>query len=46
MKVFIADSFDAMSRQAAEDLLAITETLKSPLLSPASGDSPAGKLEL
>lgn len=42
MKLFIADTYEAMSKQAADDLIAIVQKISNPLISPASGDSPAG----
>jgi galactosamine-6-phosphate isomerase len=40
--MLIADSYEKMSKLAAEDLVVITQSLQHPLISPASGDSPAG----
>ncbi|MEO8764484.1 MAG: glucosamine-6-phosphate deaminase [Ginsengibacter sp.] len=42
MKIFVGDSYEAMSRQAMGDTLALTEALKNPVLCTASGDTPAG----
>lgn len=42
MKVFIADSYAKMSKQAADDVVAIMNSQKQPLICTASGDSPAG----
>lgn len=42
MQIIIAETYEAMSQQAADDLIEITAALGSPLISPASGDSPAG----
>ena len=42
MKVKIKDTYDAMSKQAAEDLLLMLQLLDKPLVCVASGASPAG----
>ena len=42
MKLFIGDDYDAMSKKAAEDVIALMQSIKDPLLCPASGHSPAG----
>lgn len=42
MKIFIEDTYEAMSRKAANDILAIARPLKNPVLCTASGDTPAG----
>jgi glucosamine-6-phosphate isomerase len=42
MEIFIADSYEEMSRMAAEDLLQLMQERERPVVSPASGDSPAG----
>ncbi len=42
MKVTIADTYEAMSTQAAEDLLRLLLSFHQPLLCTASGASPAG----
>lgn len=42
MKIFIADTYRDMSEQAADELIAIIQRLKQPLICPASGDTPAG----
>jgi galactosamine-6-phosphate isomerase len=42
MKVFIADSYANMSKQAADDVVEIMNSRKHPLICTASGDSPAG----
>ncbi|HVG11431.1 MAG TPA: 6-phosphogluconolactonase [Flavisolibacter sp.] len=42
MKVIIEDTYEAMSRSAAEDLLQFLQSLANPLICVASGASPAG----
>lgn len=42
MKIFTGDNYEAMSRQAVDDILALTGSLKNPVLCTASGDTPAG----
>ena len=42
MKIIVADTYEAMSKQAADDLMQLMSLKKDPLLCPASGDSPAG----
>lgn len=42
MEVFIADSYEAMSRKAADDVLELMRAHKQPLISPATGNSPEG----
>src|SRR5437868_15523226 len=42
MKVIIADTYEAMSKQAADGLIELMQLSRKPLLSPASGDTPAG----
>ncbi|WP_162944800.1 glucosamine-6-phosphate deaminase [Flavisolibacter nicotianae] len=42
MKLIVAETYDSLSRQAVDDLLAIIEKKEQPLLCVASGDSPAG----
>lgn len=42
MKIFVADTYEELSRQAAEDAIALMSTIKQPLVCPASGDTPAG----
>jgi galactosamine-6-phosphate isomerase len=42
MKLFIADSYEAMSKQAAEDLMSFLYSVEKPLICPASGVSPTG----
>lgn len=42
MKLFISDSYETMSKKAAEDLKNIIQTFANPLICTASGDSPKG----
>lgn len=42
MKIFVGDTYEAMSRQAVSDIITLTEFLKNPVLCTASGDTPAG----
>jgi glucosamine-6-phosphate isomerase len=42
MKLLLADAYDALSSQAADDLVALLKDKKHPLICVASGDSPAG----
>ena len=42
MQLFIADTYEEMSRKAATDVISFLGLLKDPLISPASGDTPAG----
>lgn len=42
MKIFTGDTYEAMSWQAASDIISLTQTLKKPVLCTASGDTPAG----
>jgi glucosamine-6-phosphate isomerase len=42
MEIFIADTYDAMSKQAADDVMQLMQAVKQPLICPASGHSPAG----
>ena len=42
MEIFISDSYDLLSKKAADDLLKLIESIDEPLLCTASGDSPAG----
>ncbi|HET9824456.1 MAG TPA: hypothetical protein VFP87_03935, partial [Chitinophagaceae bacterium] len=42
MKLFVDDSYEALSKRAANDLIEILRLLKNPLICTASGDSPAG----
>ena len=42
MEIFIGDTYDVMSKQAATDLTQIMRSAKKPLVCTASGDSPVG----
>jgi len=42
MKIFIADNYEKMSKQAATDVIDMMQSRKDPLICTASGDSPAG----
>jgi glucosamine-6-phosphate deaminase len=42
MKIFIANTYEMMSKQAADDSISIMQLRKEPLICTASGDSPAG----
>lgn len=42
MEIFVADSYELMSRQAAAALIQLIRDKESPLLCTASGDTPAG----
>lgn len=42
MKIFVADTIEAMSKQAADDVIQLMQNVKQPLICTASGDSPAG----
>jgi glucosamine-6-phosphate isomerase len=42
MKIFVADTYEAMSKRAADDVIQIMQSCKQPLICTASGDSPAG----
>jgi galactosamine-6-phosphate isomerase len=42
MKLLIADTYEALSRQTADDLIQLLKDKDHPLLCTASGDSPAG----
>lgn len=42
MKKFIADTYEALSIKAAEDLIQLMQATEQPLVCTASGDSPAG----
>lgn len=41
MKLFIGDTYESMSKEAADDVFGEVQSLSSPLLCTASGDSPA-----
>lgn len=42
MEVIVAPTYEAMSQQAAQDVIRLMRTAKNPLLCVASGDSPKG----
>lgn len=42
MKIFIAETYEDLSKQAVDDLLESVRLIKQPLICTASGDSPAG----
>ena len=42
MKIFVADNYAKMSKQAAHDVIDMMQSRKDPLICTASGDSPAG----
>ena len=42
MKIFVADTYEDMSKQAAEDVIRMMQSYNQPLICVASGDSPAG----
>ena len=42
MKIFIADTYEAKSKQAADDVIQLMQSIKDPLICTASGHSPAG----
>jgi len=42
MKIFVIDSYQNMSKKAADEVFHITQALEVPLICPASGDSTAG----
>ena len=42
MKLIVAKTYEEMSKQVADDLVTIMQSLSQPLLCTASGDSPAG----
>ncbi|MDB5223878.1 MAG: hypothetical protein JWN83_2545 [Chitinophagaceae bacterium] len=42
MEIFIGDTYQAVSKQSADAVIQLMHYIKSPLLCPASGDSPAG----
>lgn len=46
MKVSIFDTYDELSKKAAEDLIELMQWRKDPLLCIASGDSPAGMYKI
>ena len=42
MKVIVCDTYEELSKQAAEDIIETLKTVDQPLICTASGDSPAG----
>ena len=42
MKIFIEDTYEAISKKAANDIATIFKPLANPLFCVASGDSPKG----
>ncbi len=42
MEIIIADTYEALSKKAAHDLLHLLQPLQQPLICTASGDTPAG----
>lgn len=42
MKIFVADTYEELSKQAADDAITLLQPIKKPLICPASGDTPAG----
>ncbi len=42
MEIFIADNYEDMSRKVADDILQFMQERDRPVISPASGESPAG----
>jgi galactosamine-6-phosphate isomerase len=42
MKIFVAATYELLSKQAADEVTRIMQSRKHPLICPASGDSPAG----
>jgi glucosamine-6-phosphate isomerase len=42
MEIIIADTYEALSKQAADDVIQLMRSQKHPLLCVASGDTPAG----
>ena len=42
MKIFIEKDYELMSAKAADEIMQIVESLKNPVLCPATGDSPKG----
>ena len=42
MEVFIADTYEDISNQAADVVIQLMTSVEDPLLCPASGDSPVG----
>ena len=42
MKIFISDTYEKLSKKAADEIIQITRSLERPVICTASGDSPAG----
>jgi glucosamine-6-phosphate isomerase len=42
MKIFVATTYEAISKQAVDDIIQIMQSSKQPVICTASGDSPAG----
>ena len=42
MKIQVADTYEELSRQAADEVLRLMQAARQPLFCPASGDTPAG----
>ena len=42
MKIFVSDTYEMMSKQAADEVIEVMQSRKQPLICTASGDSPAG----
>jgi len=42
MEIFVADTYETMSQQAADDVIELMQSFKEPLICTASGHSPAG----
>lgn len=42
MKIFVSDTYEAMSKQTAADVILLMQSYKNPLICTASGDTPAG----
>jgi glucosamine-6-phosphate isomerase len=42
MKIFVAATYEELSKQAADDAITLLRSIKQPLICPASGDTPAG----
>ena len=42
MEIFISDTYEVMSGQAADTLLQLMQSIEYPLLCPGSGHSPMG----
>lgn len=41
MKIILSDTYDAMSKQAADDVVQLMDSFKDPVICTASGDTPA-----